>query len=83
MGFPHSSAVKNWPIVQKMLFGSLSWKDPLEKGMAAHSSILVWSIPWTEESGRLQSNSLWGCRKVRHDLVDKNNKTVLNFDISF
>ena len=34
---------------------SLDQKDPLEKGMAAHSSILAWRIPWTEEPGRLQS----------------------------
>ena len=33
---------------------SLGWEDPLEKGMAAHSSILAWEIPWTEEPGRLQ-----------------------------
>ena len=34
---------------------SLGWEDPLEKGMATHSSILAWSIPWTEEPGSLQS----------------------------
>ena len=34
---------------------SLGWEDPLDKGMEAHSSILAWRIPWTEESGRLQS----------------------------
>ena len=34
---------------------SLSWEDPLEKGMATHSSILAWRIPWTEEPGGLQS----------------------------
>ena len=34
---------------------SLGWEDPLEKEMATHSSILAWSIPWTEEHGRLQS----------------------------
>ena len=34
---------------------SLGWKDPLEKEMATHSSILAWKIPWTEEPGRLQS----------------------------
>ena len=33
----------------------LGWKDPLEKGMAIHSSILAWEIPWTEEPDRLQS----------------------------
>ena len=34
---------------------SLGWEDPLEEGMAAHSSILAWRIPWTEEPGGLQS----------------------------
>ena len=34
---------------------SLSWEDPLEKGIATHSSILVWKIPWTEKPGGLQS----------------------------
>ena len=43
---------------------SLSWEDPLEKGMATHSSILAWEVPWTEESGRLQSI---GSKRVRHD----------------
>ena len=38
-------------------------EDPLEKGMATHSSILVWEIPWTEEPGRLQST---GLQRVRH-----------------
>ena len=40
------------------------WEDPLEKGMATHSSILAWEIPWTEEPGRLQS---MGSQRVRHD----------------
>ena len=35
------------------MFFSLDWKDPLEKGMATHSSILAWRIPWTEEPERL------------------------------
>ena len=43
---------------------SLDWEDPLEKGMAAHSSILAWRIPWTGESGGLQSR---GLQKVGHD----------------
>ena len=34
---------------------SLGWEEPLEKGMATHSSILAWGIPWTEEPGGLQS----------------------------
>ena len=37
---------------------SLGWEDPLEKGMATHSSSLAWRIPWTEESGGLQSAGL-------------------------
>ena len=40
---------------------SLDREDPLEEGMATHSSILTWKIPWTEEPGRLYS--LWGCKE--------------------
>ena len=47
--------VKNLPAVQETKEQSLAWEDPLEKGMATHSSILAWRIPWTEEPGRLQS----------------------------
>ena len=43
---------------------SVGWEDPLEKGMATHSSILAWEIPWTEEPGRLQS---MGWLRVGHD----------------
>ena len=39
--------VKNPPAVQETLVQSLGWEDPLEKGMATHSSILAWRIPWT------------------------------------
>ena len=42
----------------------LDQEDPLEEGMATHSSILAWGIPWTEESGSLQSV---GSKRVRHD----------------
>ena len=41
--------------MQETRIQSLSWEDPLEKGMATHSSILAWEIQWTEEPGRLQS----------------------------
>ena len=44
--------------------GDLCWEDPLEKGMATHSSILAWRLPWTKESGRLQS---MGLQRVGHD----------------
>ena len=47
--------VKNLPAVQKMQVLSLGWEDPLEKGMTTHSSILTWTIPWTEEPDGLQS----------------------------
>ena len=43
--------VKNPPAMQETWVRSLSQEDPLEKGMAVHSSILVWRIPWTEEPG--------------------------------
>ena len=56
--------VKNLPAIQETWVQSLGWKDPLEKEMATHSSILAWKIPWTEESGRLQSMRL---QRVRHD----------------
>ena len=48
------SGVKNLPVIQKMQetqVRSLGWEDPLEEGMATHSSILVWRIPWTEKPG--------------------------------
>ena len=45
---------------------SLGEEDPLKEGMATHSSILAWRIPWTGETGRLQSI---GSQRVRHDLV--------------
>ena len=56
MGFPGGSAVKNLPAVQEpqeTQVRSLGQEDPLEEGMAAHSSILARRIPWTEEPGRL------------------------------
>ena len=47
--------VKNLPAMQETWVQSLGWKDPLEKGMATHASILAWRVPWTEELGGLQS----------------------------
>ena len=47
--------VKNLPAMQETWVLSLHQEDPLEKGMATHSSILAWKIPWTEEPGGLQS----------------------------
>ena len=54
--------------MQEAQVQSLSRDDPLEKGMATHSSILAWGIPWTEEPGRLQS---MGLQRVGRDLVTK------------
>ena len=47
--------VKNLPAMQEPQAQSLGQKDPLDKGMATHSSICAWRTPWTEELGRLQS----------------------------
>ena len=47
--------LKNLPAMQETLVRFLGWEDPLKKGMATHSSILAWRIPWAEEPGWLQS----------------------------
>ena len=62
-GFPGGSVVKNSPAVQETQVQSLGWEDPLEEGMATHSSIPAWRIPWTEEPGGLQS---MGSQRVGH-----------------
>ena len=67
IGFPGGSAVKNLPVMQKMQetrVRSLGREDPLEDGIATHSSILTWRIPWTEEPG-----GVWftGLQRVGHD----------------
>ena len=56
--------VKNLPAMQETQVQSLGQEAPLEKGIATHSSILVWRIPWTEEPGGLQS---MGLQRVGHD----------------
>ena len=60
--------------MQKTWVQSLAWKDPLEKGMAIHSSVLAWEIPWTEELGGLQVTE---SQKNRTQLRPIN-KTTLN-----
>ena len=65
---------KNLPVtqeVQETELRSLGWEDPLEKGMASHSSILAWRSPWTEEPGGLQSV---GSRRVGHNWA-----TIISF----
>ena len=56
--------VNNLPAMQETWIQSLGQEDPPEKGMATHSSILAWEIPWTEEPGGLQS---MGSQRVGHD----------------
>ena len=56
--------VKNLPAMRETWVHSLGWEDPLDKGMATHSSILAQRIPWTEEPGRLQSAE---SQRVGHD----------------
>ena len=64
MAFVVAQTVKNPPAVQETQVRSLGREDPLEKGMATHSSILAWRIPWTEEPSLLQST---GLQRVGHD----------------
>ena len=59
-----AQTVKNPPAMQEAWVQSLGGEDPLEEDMAAHSRVLAWRIPWTEESGGLQS---MGSQRVRHD----------------
>ena len=59
-----AQTVKNLPAMQETQVRSLGQEDPLEKGMATHSSILAWIIPWTEEPGGLQS---MGSQRVGHN----------------
>ena len=56
--------VENLPVIQETWVRSLVQEDPLEDGMATHSSILAWRILWTEEPGGLQS---LGSQRVGHD----------------
>jgi len=64
---PVTPVVKNPPTKQKpqkTWVQSLGWEDPLKEGMATHSSLLAWRIPWTEEPGGLQS---MGSQRVGHN----------------
>ena len=59
-----AQTVKNLPEMQETQVPPLGWEDPLEEEMATYSSILAWSIPWTEEPGGPQS---MGSQRVRHE----------------
>ena len=60
-------------LMQETQVRSLDQEDPLEKGMATHSSILAWRIPWTEKPGGLQT---MGLQRVRHDLATTHTHTI-------
>ena len=62
-----AESVKNMPAMQETWVQFLGQEDPLEKEMSTHSHILAWRIPWTEETGRLQSIG----SRVGHDLATK------------
>ena len=63
--------VKNPPATRETRVPSLGWEDPLEKGMATHSSILAWRIPWTEKTAGPQST-----RSKESDMTEKMFKKV-------
>ena len=61
-----AQTVKSPPAMQKSWVRSLGQEEPLEEGMATHSSTLAWRIPWTEEPGVLQ---FMGSQRVGHDIA--------------
>ena len=71
-----AQTVKNLPAVQETQVWSLDGEGPLQKGMAAHSSILAWRIPWTVEADGLYS--LWG-----HKELDKPERLTLSLSCSY
>ena len=83
LGFPGGSLIKNLPTVQEMQetqIRSLSREDPLEEGLATHSSALTWRVPWAEEPGGLQS---MGSQRVRHDGVTERTCTFSTPNLNF
>ena len=72
--------VKNLPAMQETWVQSFRQEDPLEKGMATHSSSFAWRIPWTEEPSRLQS---MGSQRVRHDFPTKQQQNPALEELTF
>ena len=62
-----AQVIKNLSAIQETQVQSLGWEDPLEKGMATHSRVLVWRIPWTEEPGGLQSMGSQTANMTEHE----------------
>ena len=69
--------VKRLSTMQETQVWSLGWEDPLEKAMAAHSSILAWKIPWTADPGRLPS---MGSQRVGHDWATSLSTFTLGYE---
>ena len=72
-----AQTVKNLPAIQETWVWSLGQKDPLQKGMAIHSNILAWRIPWTEEASRLYP---LGCKES--DITEQLTHLVLFYSLS-
>ena len=75
-----AQTVKNPPAMWQTWVRSLGWEDLLEMGMATHSSILAWRIPWTEEPGQLQSI---GSQRVGHDWATKHIYNIIKYNIIY
>ena len=75
---PVAQLLKNPPAPQQNQARSLGQEDPLEVGMASHSSILAWRIPWTEEPGGLQSMEWQRVGLDRFDLAHTNHSQIPN-----
>ena len=73
-----AQTVKRLPEIQETWVRSLGWEDPLEEEMAAHSSVLTWRIPWTEEPGGLQS---MGSQRVGHNWVTNTHTHTHNLQL--
>ena len=73
-----AQTVKNLPAMQETWVQSLGWEDTLEEGMATHSNILAWRIPWTEKPGGLQP---MGSQRVRHDWVTNTEEAAAAFEL--
>ena len=75
-----AQTVKKLLVMQETWVWSLGWEDPLEKGMATHSSILAWRIPWTEEPGRIQ---FIGYQRVGHEWVTFSSSHVWMWELDY
>ena len=71
-----AQTVRNLPAMWETQIPSLSWEDPPEKGMATHSNIPAWRIPWTEKPGGLQPMA---SQRVRHDWVTNSELNWMTF----